>query len=64
MPRKPSSVMRPLSRSRTCTSHGSKPAAYIAAAISRSPFEPSSRMIATRYFDALASHSAGVARGS
>ena len=56
--------MRPLSRSRTCTSHGSKPAAYIAAAISRSPFEPSSRMIATWYFDALAGHSAGVARGS
>ena len=29
-----------------------------------SPFEPSSRMIATRYFDALISHSSGVACGS
>ena len=35
MQRKPSSVMRPLSKSRTCTSHGSKPAAYIAATTTR-----------------------------
>ena len=63
-PSMPCSMMCPLSRSRTFTKRDSKPAAYIAAAISRSPFEPSSRMIATRYFDALASHSAGVARGS
>ena len=60
----PSNVMLPFSRSRTCTSHGSKPAAYIADAISRSPLEPSSRMIATRYFDAFAIHAAGVSRGS
>ena len=47
MPRKPSSVMRLLSGSRTCTSHGSKPATLTTT--SHSPFEPSSRMIARRY---------------
>ena len=64
MPRNPSSVIVPASRSCMCTSHGSKPALYIADVISRSPLLPSSRIIATLYLERSASHSAGVSRGS
>ncbi len=45
------------------TSHGSKPARWKAAAISRSPLEPSSRRIATGIFAARSSTAGAVAAG-
>eukprot|EP00967_Tisochrysis_lutea_P138515 scaffold250190_cov27-Tisochrysis_lutea.AAC.1 len=47
-PRKPSREMAPRCRSPMATSQGCSPAVYKAAAISRSPFEPSWRSTATR----------------
>eukprot|EP00962_Isochrysis_galbana_P010272 scaffold2835_cov105-Isochrysis_galbana.AAC.17 len=47
-PRKPSSATSPRCRSPMATSHGSRPAARNAAAISLSPLDPSCRRTATR----------------
>mmetsp|Transcript_19636 Transcript_19636/g.66816 ORF Transcript_19636/g.66816 Transcript_19636/m.66816 type:complete len:395 (+) Transcript_19636:731-1915(+) len=62
-PRKRSSVMRPCSRSDMVTSHGSKPAAWKAAAISRSPLLPSSRSTATLTLSAFSMTAASVLAG-
>mmetsp|Transcript_14859 Transcript_14859/g.37605 ORF Transcript_14859/g.37605 Transcript_14859/m.37605 type:complete len:333 (+) Transcript_14859:813-1811(+) len=64
MPRNLSSVTRPLSRSDMVTSHVSSPPANMAPAMSRSPFDPSSRRMATRGLpEVSARRGAGVGMG-
>mmetsp|Transcript_42935 Transcript_42935/g.128887 ORF Transcript_42935/g.128887 Transcript_42935/m.128887 type:complete len:445 (+) Transcript_42935:1310-2644(+) len=63
IPRNESRLARPLTRSDIVMSHGSIPPANAAAAISRSPLEPSSRMTATRTLSVASSFALAVNSG-